>query len=929
AFILSEDQVGSTQFWGSGQNWFEKNNGASKSTIAQAGESFSTAAGNFTSAEQSAILEKQLNGVCTGGLSGYGCADYTSYGSDTTVGSYKFYPLSIGDLAYTTNSSPRECSSGKFFTSDINCIVVNSKIQTLDSAEYWLRSPERDDTRVNLSVNNATGKIGNRNFSYINLAYRPSAQIDLNKVILTENLVNNPSKGGEVSLENRWSGAANGDKKMVLLDENLVPSIEIKDKGENILHSGDTVYAAALSELVFSRTGGTASDKLGFKIVDAAGKVLESGESDAANPNMLTAQMKNNFWNNSSSSFFPKGANYKLYLYRLKANSAASDLASAPLELNLSILNDPRLTLSPDFVSDHIGANFSVEGFNFTPYSSAELKGMNLRFPNSLASSEYVTADSQGHFLVSGILTESATNQTKVEYNDPYTGAISSHYFKILPDPGFYDSSKILIHPGLTTTLGGAGGFIPSSYLNWTGVQNVNDECKAADSNGNVGNAKLCEISFPNVDVTTSGAIKVEDISQSVNHNYALRDYTIYVPKNVSITPAGGKKNETKQISLTGEDFLPNSDLYWTGCGGSKNSLPMALFDTNGNAIRTNSNGEIINTNHLGEIKINISNCPRAGSNEIYITDSQVRINDNVKNFSLISYFASDSQINEIASKKEDHINSQFTFSGSAFAPSSGTYTIDSSSNVSCISVCTLAIEQSGQWSSNPVIRTANAGLAWVQLVDSFGDIWKYDFEVLPAPSIYPSATSGPAGAKIQIASGQNFIKGAALHWSGNTDKYVKSSECSFADSDGHINPSCEIEISNQATGSVNINVSDSASAQTQYNTAGFIFAIGSGRITSDTSEEHIGGIVIFNGYDFQKGLSNQTIQASGLYFQNNPAMNSINTNTDSITGNWSLNPLQAKTSEAGPASLAFYDGILSYNHTLLVKSKPIVNFNF
>ncbi|MDR2799277.1 MAG: hypothetical protein LBB07_01470, partial [Bifidobacteriaceae bacterium] len=392
AFILSEDQVSTTKFGESAQNWFEKNNGTIKNTIAAAGESFLTGAGNFTNAEQNAILPKQLNGVCTGGAAGYGCADYANYGADTTVAGYKFYPLSFGDFAQIADLTDEPCANGKFFSSSANCTIQNGDIPTSENDEYWMRSAERDDTRVTISVSNVSGKIANRSFSYSPLAYRPAAQIDLNKVILTQRLKNGSIIGGDIPLS-RWQGAENGknDKKLVLQDESVNQGI-FKNNGVQ-LDSSSSLTIGAGGKISLTMEGAPSSDKAAYKIISrghssdsAAGSLVAAGEGGAAS---LTIDGKYNFWNSDIKKDFELGSSYDLYLWTQRDSSTTSDLGSPPLKVTLNVAH-----ISPQFGNDGF-----FQGGKAVP-STINLNGV------SGATTGLTTAANKLHFGTAGSLSD-------------------------------------------------------------------------------------------------------------------------------------------------------------------------------------------------------------------------------------------------------------------------------------------------------------------------------------------------------------------------------------------------------------------------------------------------------------------------------------------------------------------------------------------
>jgi hypothetical protein len=147
AYILAEDQNGVGAQFGASRNYFDYGSGT-KNTIAQTSENFVTTQGYFSTAEQGSLVSQQLTGVCSSSSSG--CTG--SYGVQTSINSYKFYPLSSADIISRTSSY----QNGKFFNA-LSTEVDGARISTLDPRNYWTRSPDRADSGTIMSILNGNG----------------------------------------------------------------------------------------------------------------------------------------------------------------------------------------------------------------------------------------------------------------------------------------------------------------------------------------------------------------------------------------------------------------------------------------------------------------------------------------------------------------------------------------------------------------------------------------------------------------------------------------------------------------------------------------------------------------------------------------------------------------------------------------------------
>jgi hypothetical protein len=172
AYILAEDQTGASTQFGSSRNYFDYNNG--KNTIATTSENFVTAQGNFSTAEQGSLVSQQLTGVCN---SSGGCTG--SYGVQTSVNSYKLYPLGNADyLSYTSSYQ-----SGKFFTAS-SSTVDGTKVSTTSPAVYWLRSPHYFTNDYAIYMIAASGDWNVTNYVSSSGGFRPAGVLNLESVLL-------------------------------------------------------------------------------------------------------------------------------------------------------------------------------------------------------------------------------------------------------------------------------------------------------------------------------------------------------------------------------------------------------------------------------------------------------------------------------------------------------------------------------------------------------------------------------------------------------------------------------------------------------------------------------------------------------------------------------------------------------------------------
>jgi hypothetical protein len=278
-------------------------------------------------------------------LLGYGLAE-------ADISNRKFFPLTALD------------AFGAYFNSNEGRKILTT---SGDFAAYWLRSPDIHFKNRVITVSSVSGNVETLDSHQVH-GFRPAGILDLNKVVLTEKVKYQNPKGGEVP-NSRWTGngytARDGDKKLILLDE-YAKMPEIKNLNGGTLNNGDTIRMAYGGMLGLSRSAGSSGDKFGYKVQNAAGKVVAAGESSDTNPNVLPVPMKNNFWNFNSASNFDSGASYKLYIYRLMPKSNTSDTASAPIIVNLEIENTtPVITYEPAFTIQHTGFTFTAKGENF------------------------------------------------------------------------------------------------------------------------------------------------------------------------------------------------------------------------------------------------------------------------------------------------------------------------------------------------------------------------------------------------------------------------------------------------------------------------------------------------------------------------------------------------------------------------------------
>jgi hypothetical protein len=173
AYILSEDQNGVGAQFGASRNYFDYNNG--KNTIATTSETFVTAVGNFSTAEQDSLVSQQLTGVCTSSSRCIG-----SNGLQTTFNSYRLYPMSNPDMMTRPAGT-----DGKFFTASSN-IAEGAKVSTATPTGYRLRSSD-DYNYVDAPLVSASA--GTWDFEdriEYPRGFRPAGVLNLESVLLSE-----------------------------------------------------------------------------------------------------------------------------------------------------------------------------------------------------------------------------------------------------------------------------------------------------------------------------------------------------------------------------------------------------------------------------------------------------------------------------------------------------------------------------------------------------------------------------------------------------------------------------------------------------------------------------------------------------------------------------------------------------------------------
>jgi hypothetical protein len=116
-------------------------------------------------------------GVCN---SSGGCT--ASLGVQTSINSYKLYPLSSADVYYGWNGSA-QLSNGYFFSKGASARYMTGAITTTSSPTgYWLRSNGGDYTRDALRVDASTGEWNGTSVEGgIQYGFRPAGVLNLDQ----------------------------------------------------------------------------------------------------------------------------------------------------------------------------------------------------------------------------------------------------------------------------------------------------------------------------------------------------------------------------------------------------------------------------------------------------------------------------------------------------------------------------------------------------------------------------------------------------------------------------------------------------------------------------------------------------------------------------------------------------------------------------
>ncbi|MDR2748852.1 MAG: DUF6273 domain-containing protein [Bifidobacteriaceae bacterium] len=325
AYILSEDQTGdAVEFNISDQksiNSFDNVSTLEKSNLANVYDAFLY--NNFSALDHTALISKALEGVCS--LQD-GCIGNS--GIFLSKNEYKLFPLSFGDTGEEENKT------------DITFFESNKakSVPTLSPPNIWLRSSNFTDAQSVKVVDSYTGNSYGR-FANSKYGIRPAAILNLNNVLLTEKLTENPTMGGEIPLS-RWPNSNDGDKKLVILAPYvergtiLGPNGEIRDSEELLINAGDCLDLKFINAHPLS--------KLTYKIVskgekgdESKGTVLAAGSGTKTHTQIYA---KRNFWNLNSTNDFQASHTYDLYLWTQLNNTFISDAGSIPIKITLRVI---------------------------------------------------------------------------------------------------------------------------------------------------------------------------------------------------------------------------------------------------------------------------------------------------------------------------------------------------------------------------------------------------------------------------------------------------------------------------------------------------------------------------------------------------------------------------------------------------------------
>jgi hypothetical protein len=359
-YILADDQNGVGGMFSNGPltcvdpddqtamgcDYFDYEGG--KNTVAETSESFLTTPGNFLPAEQGALLPMYLNGVCT---LANGCSN--SRGFDISINAYKLFPMAVADVASRENVT--YVRDGKFFNKAPSSYNSNAPVATTTPAYYWLRSPDEathySNYAMNIKASDGTWYGDDTNKSF---GFRPAGILNLNNVLLTERLTTAADrKGGEIPLSG-WTGAVNGDKKLVVKDSSMIRRSISVDNGLSA-NNGSIANRSLTSDSTLSVTQGgklrlranstvnSVGDhvNIAYKLVSrggpgdpAAGTVVEAGEGEQ---DSLVLDTKYNFWNSDRTGNLPIGNTYDLYIWDQINSNTTSERASEPVHIPMVI----------------------------------------------------------------------------------------------------------------------------------------------------------------------------------------------------------------------------------------------------------------------------------------------------------------------------------------------------------------------------------------------------------------------------------------------------------------------------------------------------------------------------------------------------------------------------------------------------------------
>jgi hypothetical protein len=529
-------------------------------------------------------------------------------------------------------------------------------------------------------------------------------------------------------------------------------------------------------------------------------------------------------------------------------NISVSDTSNAPPDNRTSntaqySISNGQIQKVETKVNEHIGGTFTYNGTGFTPNQTdryfTALNNMTVS-PPSVNTNPSGQWSNQSGSVQSVTGTINGIGLANFTYDDTSSDIASPDVYG-LPKPVItFGADPARVHPGQNLIVS-ASNFLTNSTISWNSTPSGSIAPGCTTPSGGTPQTG----SFVNNCSVVLGAgikgqgspisLSVTDLSSNSQSNNVSdpKQYTVYTPSDLALSPAGGKQDTPTEVTLSATGgFFPDADIWYKGCGQTDFTL---LRNSDGNIVKFTQAGAI-----PSGTKVTLSGCQILGNNDITIADANAISGIN---YATAQFYATASQISIIDQNKvQEHIGGHIDIQGAGFYPSEGARYLSSSGVSVGLNPTSVTTDAAGNW-QNPssqnkveVQGVGQPGISVIRYTDRFSSVYQSpNIEFIPSPAVTSIAPqAGPAGSNITINASANFLKNSYLSWridsttgSDGTAFTVASPACNQTNGNGQIE-GCTFAIpSGLSNGVHTINVTDSSnSTYWSQKTANFAFTV-------------------------------------------------------------------------------------------------------